>query len=348
MIWVVIMAGGQGTRFWPLSTPQKPKQLLPIVSRRTMLEDTARRMRSLASPKQTLIVTNAAQVKEVKRLLPSIPARNIIAEPCGRNTAPCIGLAAHMALKRDSEAVLIVVPADQMIKKERAFRAVLKRAAHLAAETPWLITLGIRPVFPATGYGYIEAGRRIRSSTFHVRRFVEKPPLGRARKMFRSARFSWNSGMFIWRADVVLNSIKQHLPAVSAGLKKIAPYVDGSRFSAALKRNFHNLPSISIDYGVLEKTSDALVIRCDIGWSDVGSWDTAGKFWPRDKHGNFVRGRWAAIDSENNIIFNDGKLPIACVGVKGLTVVASAQGTLICDQTRSQDIRKIPPLLAKK
>ncbi len=342
------MAGGQGTRFWPLSTLERPKQLLPLVTHKTLLEETARRFGALIPPSRILVVTNERQAKEVKRLLPKIPKSNILTEPCGRNTAPCVGLAALVIQKRDPGGIMVIVPADQMISRRKAFLSAIRKAIQFAKQPGTHITIGIKPAFPATGFGWIEAGKRISGSTFRVKRFVEKPGLGRAKKMLRSKQFSWNSGMFIWRADTILNSIKRFLPDIHRGLLRIAPSVGTAKFARALKREFPKLRAISVDYGIMEKTKEGVVIRADIGFSDVGSWDTASVFWPKDMAGNAVRGKFLAIDSQDNIVFNEAKTPIACIGVEGLTIISTPDGVLVCDSQRSQDVKHIQSFIRRQ
>ncbi|MBI4431788.1 MAG: mannose-1-phosphate guanylyltransferase [Candidatus Omnitrophica bacterium] len=348
MIWAVIMAGGQGTRFWPLSSLDRPKQLLPLVTEKTMLEETVARLGGFISSKQILIVTNARQAPLVRALLPRIPKQNILAEPCGRNTAPCVGLAALLVRKRDSDGIMVVIPADQMISRKKEFLATLRCAVRFAEKSGVHVTIGIKPAFAATGFGWIEAGKRISGNVFQVRRFVEKPALPRATKMLRSKRFSWNSGMFIWRADTVLDSIRKFLPDIYRGLQRIKPAVGTARFNAQLKKFFPKLRSISIDYGVMEKAPRAVVIRADVGFNDVGSWDTASVFWPKDKSGNAVHGELIAIDSHNNVIFNEIERPVACIGVEGLTIISAPAGVLVCDSQRSQDIKHIQSFIKRR
>ena len=265
MIWAVIMAGGQGTRFWPLSTLERPKQLLPLVTHKTLLEETAERFGGLVPPSRMLVVTNEQQAKEVKRLLSKVQKSNILAEPCGRNTAPCVGLAALVIHKRDPNGIMVVVPADQMISRKNAFVSAIRKAIQLAKQPGMHVTIGIKPTFPATGFGWIEAGKRISGNTFRVKRFVEKPVLSRAKKMLRSKQFSWNSGMFIWKVETILESINKFLPDIYRGLMRIAPSVGTAKFGGMLKREFPKLRAISVDYGVMEKTKDGVVVRADIG-----------------------------------------------------------------------------------
>lgn len=345
--YALLLAGGSGTRFWPLSRRGRPKQLLPLGGRSPLLRRTYERLRGLAPPERVFAFTGAGLVPAVRRLLPEAPRGNIVGEPAGRNTAPCIGVAALMARARDPRAVLVVLPADHAIGNVRAFRAALRRAIALAAREPVLITLGVRPTSPATGYGYIEAGaplaadRRFRA----VRRFREKPALAQAKRFVASGRFLWNAGIFAWRAEAILDAIRTHHPALGRRLDALAAAGPGP---AAVARAYPSFPSISIDYAVLEKARNVAVLPVDFPWDDVGAWDAILDHHPADAHGNVHVGPTCAVDArENLLVSGDGQL-VAVLGVRDLIVVHTPDATLVCRRGRSQEIRKVVERLRRK
>ncbi|MFB0561912.1 MAG: mannose-1-phosphate guanylyltransferase, partial [Candidatus Lokiarchaeia archaeon] len=272
------MAGGKGERFWPLSRERFPKQLLSLTGKKSLLQETVERIQPLIPPRDILVVTRRPLARSVERQLPQVPRRNIISEPVGRNTAPCIGLAAKM-IKED--AVMVVLPADHIVSHRGKFLDTLKKAVTLARETQNLITIGIKPTYAATGYGYIEVGvrekqrsTRGRRQVFKVKRFVEKPNKKRAEKFLKTGRFFWNSGMFVWKKSVVLEAIRKYLPSLYHRLEMIS--------SKNISKLYPGLPNISIDYGIMEKAKNSLVIPADFFWEDLGSWESLDKFLLRD------------------------------------------------------------------
>jgi mannose-1-phosphate guanylyltransferase len=336
----VIMAGGSGTRFWPLSRRGRPKQFLPLTGSTPLLRMTFERIRPLIPARRILVVTAQDTAGAVRRMLPELPAGNVIAEPAGRNTAPCIGVAAGVVRRRDPRAVLAVFPSDHAIGDPAAFRAELARALRQAARAPVLVTLGIRPTYPATGYGYIEAGPKIApSSRFHaVRRFREKPSLPRARRYSASGRHWWNAGIFAWGAGTVLDALRTHHPELGRRLDALAA---GPFRPADIARAYPAFPSISIDYAVLEKARNVVVLPVRFPWDDVGAWDAIADHHRPDERGNVRVGPACVVDAAGNLLVaGDGRV-VAALGVRDLIVVHTPDATLVCPRGRSQDIRRV-------
>lgn len=336
VIKAVIMAGGKGERFWPLSREKFPKQLLSLIGKRSLLQETVERIKPLIPPQDILVVTRSPLGRSIERQLPQLPRKNIISEPVGRNTAPCIGLAAKM-IKED--AVMVVLPADHIIKLQRKFLDTLKKAVTLARETENLITIGIKPTYPATGYGYIEVGAREkqqwtgdRRQVFRVKRFVEKPDKKRAEKFLNSGRFFWNSGIFVWRKSVILKAMERYMPSLYCGLEKIS--------SKNIRKLYPRLPNISIDYGIMEKAKNSLVIPADFSWEDLGSWDLLDKFLSRDENKNAIVGRVSVIDGRNCIMVNKKGL-LCAIGVSDLIVVSTEDVTLVFPKGKGQEVKRL-------
>ncbi|TSA46488.1 MAG: mannose-1-phosphate guanylyltransferase [Deltaproteobacteria bacterium] len=350
-MFAVIMAGGKGSRFWPRSREKMPKHLLDIQGERTIIRETVDRIRPLVPPERTLIVTGRSHAAELIRQLPEIPAENIIIEPVGRNTAPCIGLAAIHILKRVPDAVMLVLPSDHRIGNEAEYRRVLEAAGKTAAEGNPLLTIGICPTGPETGFGYIEQGdpfstidgREIR----RVRAIREKPSIEQAREFLNRGGFLWNSGMFVWKASTILSAIKRFLPDLHEGLQQIREALGTEREEQVVGDTYAGLKSVSIDYGVMEKAEDVLVIPGNFDWSDLGSWDALSDVSGRDENGNAVRGDFVCIDAGDCLVHSPGKL-VALVGVRDLLVVETDDALLICRRGRSQDVRKVVEILEKK
>ncbi len=340
----VIMAGGRGERLWPLSTPQRPKQFLRLFDERTMLQTTADRVAGWIAWEDMYVITAAEHVHLVRNQLSSLPPDNVVGEPVGRGTALCIGVAALLARRKDPHAVMIVLPADHAIRDQRRFQAILKRGAEIAASGSHLITLGITPDHPATGYGYIRAGEpwQGHEDVFTVRAFTEKPSYERAREFIASGDYYWNSGMFIWRVDTILAEIERHLPQLYAGLVELDSHLNGPGAADALARVYADQPPQSIDRGVMEKSDRALVIpAADIGWSDVGDWAAWAQLLPADKDGNVVQASHIGIDTHGAIILSQHDRPVATIGVDDIVIVDSDAGLLVMHKDRAQDVKKL-------
>jgi mannose-1-phosphate guanylyltransferase len=350
-MYAVIMAGGKGARFWPRSRESKPKHLLDIISDKTIIRETVDRISPMIPPQKILIVTGESHAQELIRQLPEIPEENIIIEPVGRNTAPCIGLAALHIKRKTANAVMIVLPSDHLIRDAKQFRKVLGVAATVAQRGDYLVTVGIWPTGPETGYGYIEQGREQDTiegeKVYDVRSVREKPNLTQARALLTQCGFSWNSGMFIWKVSAILKAIQQWLPDLYEGLLQIEAALGTVREAAVVEQVYQQARSVSIDYGVMEKARNTLVIPGDFGWSDVGSWDALWEVSPHDEQGNTVRGEATTIDSRNCLVHSHGKT-VALVGVEDLIIVETADALLICKRGCSQDVRKVVDRLEKE
>ena len=341
----LILAGGRGTRFWPRSRTRTPKQLLPFVGPRSLLQDTVERLRPLIPPERIWILTNEYLRRAVRKQLPEVPPEQILAEPAQRNTAPCLGLAARIIAERDPSAVLGVFPADHYIAKPSRFRQFLKPAFQ-AAEQGRLVTLGIEPRWPETGYGYLEfpAGLTAGSLTpFPVRRFREKPDLATAQDFLRAGHFYWNAGMFFWRAGRFNECLRQYLPKTAAILASL-PAFGTLRFNRRLRETFPLCENISVDFAVMEKAAqDGLVAGLatdDFGWNDLGSWNAVHELLPGDASGNVLRADALVEDASGCYVEVTGKL-IALLGVRDLIVVDTPGAILIADRNRAQDVGKI-------
>jgi mannose-1-phosphate guanylyltransferase len=340
--YAVILAGGSGTRFWPLSRRKRPKQLLRLFDRATLLEQTVTRVRGFIPPRRIYVFTNDLVRREVVRLLPSIPRTQIVAEPASRNTAPTIGLAAHEILARDPDGLMVVLPSDHIILKSAAFRRALRTACRLAATEGRSVSLGLKPTRPDTGYGYVRLGaleaRMGDHEVYQVKKFTEKPPLKVARRYLASGRYLWNGGMFVWRASTLIANLERYMPEMARGLARIAA-AGGVRAAATLRRLYPRLEKISIDYALMEKISGLSAVAADLGWSDVGSWAVAYELSPKDRKGNVKPENSLTLDSRANMLVSSKKFVVA-VGVRDLVVVETDDALLVCARERSQDVGK--------
>ncbi len=350
-MYAVIMAGGKGTRFWPRSRERQPKQLLNIVGHRSMLQQTVARIRSLLPAENVLVVAGESHGAAVRSQLKELPDENVILEPVGRNTAACIGLAALLTHHRAPDALNVVLPADHLIIEENLFLATLRAAVAVARSQPALVTLGIRPVAPETGYGYIETGKsagKAQDHTFYrVVSFHEKPDLARAERYLQEGNFYWNSGMFVWRAAVVLEAIRNYLPGLHADLHKLKPLLGTGELEVEIKRIYPDLESVSIDYGVMEKADNVLMVPADFGWNDLGSWASMTQIWPRDDQHNVYQGDVLTFDSQRNVVYSPRRLCVL-LGIEDLIVVDTDDALLVCPVSRAQDVGKVLDLMKKR
>lgn len=342
-MYCVIMAGGRGTRFWPRSRSAMPKQLLDIVGEQTMMQETVNRVLPCCPPDHILVITNIEQEAEVRAQLPMIPADHIIAEPVGRNTAACICLAAVWISARGEDEVMAVMPADHYIRDATIFRRCLQQAVEAAGEHDVLITIGIEPRCPETGYGYIQyGGDRLGSFSdiMHVERFHEKPSREMAEGFIRQGNFYWNSGMFVWKPSVILRETEKLLPKVYDAIAPLGAAREHDKFQAGIRDAYAKVPSISIDYGVMEKSREVYVVKGDFGWNDIGSWSAIYDIGEPDGDGNVVRGEAVLHDTTGSLIVAQKRL-VAASGVKDIIVVATDDAVLVCPRDRSQDVKKI-------
>lgn len=344
-IHAIILAGGSGSRLWPLSRQQLPKQFLALDGEATLLQTTIDRLSPTIQKQDVLIVTQESHAKgeAYQALLPY----QTLYEPIGRNTAPAIALAAAYLTARGADPIMVVLPADHIIKDEERFRAHLQVAIQ-AAQDGRLVTFGIHPTRPDTGFGYIKVQHTEDMQVCNVERFTEKPDLETAEHFLKEGGYYWNSGMFVWRASVILAEIKQHLPAVHEIVETIlSENRAGTTFQQAVERHFSTMPSISIDYGVLEKSDRVSLIPCDIGWNDVGSWHAVHEISAQDEHGNALQGNIIAVECKNSLIRAEKRL-VAAIGVEDLCVIETADAVLISKNDQTQRVREVVDVLQEK
>ncbi|MGD1215076.1 MAG: mannose-1-phosphate guanylyltransferase [Terriglobales bacterium] len=354
----IILAGGRGTRFWPLSRKRRAKQLLALDGKQTMIQQTVARLTPMAAPSRFWIITNDDLRPAILLQLPKLPPKQIIAEPAGRNTAPAIGLAAFLLLRHDPDAVLGLFPSDHVIADPAQYRATLNAAIEIATAGDSIVVLGIRPTRPETGYGYIEAGAPDRQGSLWVRRFTEKPDLATAKQFLDAGNYFWNSGVFLWRADTLANALREHLPNTAPLLEKIAATYGTRKFADTFRKLYPKCENISIDYAVLEPRSAkgegqsrVFCLPSDFGWNDLGSWTAlhehhVAKAKPGDgslvsASGNF------ALNAKNNYVHAPGKF-VALVGVSNLVIVETEDALLITTLDQSQDVGKVVKHLDEK
>jgi len=344
----VIMAGGVGARFWPASRAARPKQLLDLTgSGTTMIAATLARLAPEIPKERVLVVTGRATADAIRDALPSIPRENVLAEPVGRNTAPCIGWAALHARRRDPDAVLAVLPSDHLVRKPEGFHAALRKAVG-AARRGALVTCGITPDRPETGFGYIELGEETADGVRRVARFVEKPDLDTAKGYVASGRFVWNSGMFFFSAARVLAEIARQMPELMRGLEAIDAGIGAGDERAVVDRVFPKLPAQSIDYGVMEGAAEISCVPVDFGWSDLGSWSAAHDLSPKDADGNAFGADVVAIDARGCLVRAPSDLLVALVGVEDLVVVDTGDCLLVCRKDRAQDVKPVLDILKER
>ena len=343
-ITAVIMAGGRGERFWPQSRNSRPKQFLSLTADgETMIQKTVKRISPLVDIEDVFIVTNKNYLGLVKEQLPSLPDENIIAEPAARNTAPCIGLAAGVIRKKyGDDAIMLVLPSDHLIKFNAMFIDILKQAVKVAENDKNLVTIGITPTYPETGYGYINFSNSDTEyqGAYEVVRFVEKPDIERAKQYVNSGEYLWNSGMFVWKASSILSNIEKYLPDMYSGLLKISESYGTETFDETLENVFPQLKSESIDFGVMERADDIYTIPGNFGWDDVGSWLALERINPTNEYGNMVKGDVVSINTKNSTIIGGKKL-IATIGLEDVIVVDTEDAILICAKDSSQDVKKV-------
>ena len=321
-VYNVIMAGGGGTRFWPLSRQEIPKQLINLSGQDALINETINRINSLASKDELFIVTNEKQVDALKDIVKTkCNTENILLEPSARNTAAAIGFAAFNIMKKYGDGIMCVYPADHYIKNETEFEKVLKKAIKVAINNNKLVTVGINPTFPSTGYGYINFDRENQyGDSYEVVEFVEKPNFELAKSYIDSKKYVWNSGIFVWKLSKILDDFKRYLPKVYDKLEELSQHLGTNEEYEAINRIYPTIPSISIDYGIMERSDDVVVVPGEFGWNDVGSWDSLGAIYPNDSDGNIKRGDIITIDTSNSIIYSDDKL-ISTIGVDDLIIV---------------------------
>ncbi len=346
--YVLVLAGGSGERFWPLSRRARPKQLLKLLSERSLLEDTLARLAGFVPPERVLILTNEDQEAAVREMFPTLPPENIVAEPAKRDTAAAIALAVGWVARRDPAATMLVLPADHVIRDIAAFQRDLAAAARAAEATGALVTIGIKPTWACPGFGYIELGDPVEiadaPAVANVRRFREKPAPELAQTFFESGGYRWNAGMFAWTLPAVLRELGSQIPALA---EFVAAVRDARDFGATLKERFPHLPKISIDYAIMEKAARVLVIEAGFDWDDVGSWIAVAGYLPKDEHENAANCELTTLDAHANIVFNarPGSV-ITLLGVSDLIVVQTSDATLICNRHEAERIKQLTAKVA--
>lgn len=346
---ILIMAGGQGERFWPYSRRKYPKQFLRLTDeKKTMIQLTMERACRFTDIQHIFVATNRNYYSIVREQIPDLPEENMICEPVGKNTAPCVALGAAHIARRYGDALMTVLPSDHLVKIPPLFIDTLREACDFAEQGPRLVTIGITPSGPETGYGYIRfLSERVQGGVYRVNGFVEKPSLDKAKEYAASGEYLWNSGMFIWKASTILESLNRYMPEVSAGLQKIRQSIGTPDYDQVLEEVFAAFPSVSIDYGILEKADNLYTIAGNFGWDDVGSWLAVSRIHLKDDHKNSIQGNVIAIDSEDVTILGGSKL-ITAVGLHDLIVVDTEDAILICDKGRTGDIRTVLRVLKEK
>lgn len=341
----VIMAGGKGERFWPKSRGYFPKQFLSLTGDgKTMLQLTAERLRPMVDYEDMFVVTNQNYVGLVREQLPEIPDENILAEPMAKNTAPCIGFAAAVISRKYRDAVMLVLPSDHLVKLEDAYTDTLSLAAKVASESESLVTIGITPTYPETGYGYIELspgeGTSRHRGVYAVNRFVEKPDVDTAKEYLASGNYLWNSGMFVWKQSTIMKKFRELLPDIYSGIIKIGEAFGTAEYERVLADCFSGFKSKSIDYGIMERTSGIYAIPGSFGWDDVGSWLALERINAADEYGNIIQGDAVTIDTAGSIISGGDKL-IATMGIRDMVIVDSGDAILICAKDRTSDLKRV-------
>lgn len=348
----VIMAGGGGTRFWPLSRISTPKQFLNIVGDDSMINETINRIKTVIPPEKIFIITNKAQERILNQVvMGNIPQENILIEPIGRNTAACIAYAALVIKKRAKDAVMGVFPSDHYIKNVEEFKRVLTAACSAAADSGKLVTIGITPTYPSTGYGYIKFDwdKSIAvegKSVFETIEFVEKPDVQKAKAYLDSGNYLWNSGMFLWKTSVILSAFERFLPRLYKKLIQLEPHIGTPSQQEEVDKIYPTLQDISIDYAIMERAENVVVIPGDFGWNDVGCWDSLGSVFPPDENGNITKGDFVAIETRDSIIYSNGRL-VAAVGLENMIVVETSDALLVCPKKKAQDVKKVVEQLRK-
>ncbi|MEM1126090.1 MAG: mannose-1-phosphate guanylyltransferase [Bacteroidota bacterium] len=345
MTYAVIMAGGIGSRFWPASRKGFPKQFLQVFGEATLIQNTVARLQGLIPPERCLIVTHERYIELTRQQLPAVPPENILAEPISRNTAPCIAFAAMRLMQEDPDATMVVLPADHVISNVRAFHKVLGAAIQQAQTPGTLVTIGINPTHPATGYGYIQFEGTIvpgaEPQAFPVRTFAEKPGLETAERFVDSGDFLWNSGMFIWRVDTILGQIQEHLPEAYTAFQPLADALGTEHEAEAVLHAFQQSPKISIDYGVMEQATSVYVVPGSFGWNDVGDWKAVYDLSEKDEHGNALRGLAVVHDASRSLVHAQPDRLVALIGVHDLVVVDTGDAVLICNRENAQQVKNV-------
>lgn len=342
-ICALIMAGGKGTRFWPLSTEEKPKQFLNLIGNETMIQMTVNRILPIIPMEKIFVSTGEKYVDLVKEQLPNLPDRNIIVEPEGRNTAPCIALSAMVINRYFENSSMVVLPSDHLIKDEDKFREIIIEGSKFLEKNEGIVTLGMKPDRPETGYGYIKFGENIIQNIKKVDMFVEKPNLETAKRYLNEGNYLWNGGMFLWKSDYIIKEIKKHIPDTYEALHSIGNIAE-SGLQEYINRNYYRTDSISIDYAVLEKSEDIFVIPSEIGWDDIGTWKSVERYRKKDEKNNIVNSDVSTIESNSNMIVNNNK-KVVMIGIENVMVVETEEATFIVNKEYMDNLKDYQNLI---
>ena len=338
------MAGGSGTRFWPRSKTAKPKQYLNIFGNESLLQSTVKRFSTFTETDKIYIVSNKSQAEVLEEQTPMLPKENLIYEPVGKNTLPCIGLAAMFAEKENPDGIMVVSPSDHLIENDELFKDTVLAAAKIAGEQNGIVTIGITPTFPATGYGYVQTAENITGeegiNQFKVERFVEKPDEQTATEYLNQGGFYWNSGLFVFKVSVFLDSVKEFAPELYADLRKIQADLGNPSYEQTLDTIYRAVESISVDYGIMEHAKNIYLVEGNFDWNDLGSWESVYLADKKDKNGNAGSGESIFLDSKNSYIYSESGL-VTLVGLDDVIVVQEGNTTLVCKRENAEDVKKI-------
>ncbi len=347
--YLVVLAGGSGTRLWPLSRKNFPKQFLKVASSESLVKETVTRLKSLIPLQQVLIVCGLDHADLMKKEFPEFSPEQFLLEPCGRNTAPAIALAAKVLLQKDAQASMVVLPSDHKIppSSQAAFEKIISQALRYAHERGGLITLGIEPLYAATGYGYIHRGDPLEGDLFSVKEFREKPDLESAKKYYASGEYFWNSGMFVWKASEFLNNYKNYFPLDAASLEALPATVGSSEWPQKLSEIYPQLTSISVDYAILEKSKSVYMMKASFEWDDVGSLKSLYKYFLKKGESNACEGKGVSIDASGNLLMSDEGM-IACLGLDHLVVIRNKDSVLVLPMERSEEVKSLLEEMKRK
>jgi len=346
-VYAVVMAGGRGERFWPLSTETYTKPFVPLLGTETLLEATVKRLSPLIPPERVLISLGQSHLEVARRQLPGIPAENFIVEPLGRDTSACLGFAALYLERRDPDSIMLATPSDHYIDDPEGFRRTLRKGIS-SLEGATAVVFGVKPVRPETGYGYVQAEKpAIPAGAWPVIRFVEKPDAATAARYVQSGDFFWNSGMFLWKNSTLLQLFEEHMPDTYSGLCELRPLIGRDEPSSEIARIFSSFRRISVDYGILERTSSLRLVPVEFTWDDIGNWSALARALPEDRVGNVSRGPHLAVDSNECIVYSDAGV-VATFGVSGLVVVQANGKVLVCPKGQAGELKRLVTALGRE